>query len=238
MFSSRDDMYSKMIKEHDGVMALSDEIDAKEDYHPHHLIRIRRCNHKSGLYETEALAQWFEIKQTDPNTREDISFHGPRLRAKLKWLQMFPNVTFSNLKNKIVDMVHEFITDAHVSVIRERARAFCDIEAFDRAGLIHDAKTGFDMFKQKEERFPRNHTWLLRFSSKHNSPDLVKNSRVVVIMLASGFQYRICEMDGLGFAFYNGNKIEKPQDITNKLFPCFVDAVSWIINDQWNKIKI
>jgi hypothetical protein len=216
-FVSQTSEYSSVAEDHKGELDLFEDI-SQERYETglyHDVIRIRRSNEDTFPYHAPTFITWYDMKQTDPLTREYLGFLQKRIDAKKKARELFGNV-------KVVDVTPEFlvqcveegvaakiisterkdqITDEELLCVN-RLEAFGSVNAFLKAKYISNATFVTSVSNLEDQPIG---SWLLRCSSQHSN--IMKNSEIIV--LAYKKESKVCQRRFIhvyGVGWFEGNE--------------------------------
>jgi hypothetical protein len=181
--------YCNVLQEHKGECDLFDDIEVEMvsdgNYHDH--IRIRKLQNDDLFpYNTAAFVQWFEMKSTDPQTRESLVYLQKRVSLKKELVQAFGDVKRADVTPEFVDEClvagwQSMLEGSHgASVLK--AKGFVDLASLSRNGFIH-TDLNFEQTKTKLMEESVVGSWLLRKSSIHGT--LMKNAEIVVLAYVS-----------------------------------------------------
>jgi hypothetical protein len=243
-FVSQAAQYAEFVADHIEELDLHDTIslERREEQPYHDMISVRRIHNDTIFpYHTGSFCQWFAQKQTDPITRENLSYIAPFVQFKRDCLQRFSHI-------KTLDVTPEFLQQLashwwqncikpldqkgeQNQNVTDLARAFVDLHTLERMHLIH-----VDVDVEDTEtllmKYPVG-TWLLRTSKM---PNIIPYSEVFTVSgrsLERVVHNRMVYIYGVGY--YRWNYSARPTRFvdmfTDKVlqppvYVCLVDCIS------------
>lgn len=183
--------YTNCLQGEHGAFNLLDSISNKfieteKHMHPIKTIRIRRLqNDELFPYDAATFLNWYEQFQTDPVTREDLSYIANRVKLKHERLLYFDKdllyrifCSTSLQKELFQELVRVGSLKWFSSQYLLPLRVCIDPKSLEDIGYLWDLDcSGAEaLLKNKPSR-----TWLIRRSSTKNTECLMKNAELVTI---------------------------------------------------------